>query len=209
MTSNEPDFDFKLLTLGESQVGKTCILLQYTENKFFTSSMSTIGIDSKIKYLTINDKQVKLKIWDTAGQERFRTITQQYYNRADGVLLVFALDNEESFLKTADWIKQINLHSEQKKIPIVLVGNKSDLPRKVSGEQAKELAEEYQLNYYETSALTRDNIDEAFECLANEIVKARGIKELIRNDLHRESATHFIINEEEIKKTNDKDQGCC
>ena len=92
---NEPKHTFKILTLGESGVGKTCILRRFVENKFIKNHLATIGIDFRTKTIPINDYEVKLKIWDTAGEERFRNITNQYYKGADGIILVYDLNNKD------------------------------------------------------------------------------------------------------------------
>ena len=96
---DKTDHVFKILTIGESGVGKTCLLIRYTENKFQKNYLTTIGIDFKSKNITLHNKSVKLKIWDTAGQERFRNITQQYYKGADGIVLVFDLTDAATFEK--------------------------------------------------------------------------------------------------------------
>ena len=117
---------FKILTLGESSVGKTCILRRYVEGQFFKNQISTIGIDFKSKNLKINNHEIRLKIWDTAGEERFRNITSQYYKGAEGIILVFDLTKKESFEKINDWMKQIKVNTQSDEIAIVLLGNKKD-----------------------------------------------------------------------------------
>mmetsp|Transcript_4740 Transcript_4740/g.4917 ORF Transcript_4740/g.4917 Transcript_4740/m.4917 type:complete len:279 (+) Transcript_4740:31-867(+) len=116
---------FKVLTIGESGVGKTSVLLRFTENKFMPTFLSTIGIDYKSKILKYEDTKYVLKIWDTAGQERFKTITQQYYKGSNGIILVFDLSDDTTFYKLQDWIKQIREYISS--VSIILLGNKSDL----------------------------------------------------------------------------------
>ena len=177
MTS-EPSNIFKILTIGESGVGKTCILRRFVENKFLKNHLATIGIDFKTKTLNINDQEIKLKIWDTAGQERFRNITNQYYKGADGIVLVFDVTDEASFEKIKDWMDQILSNTNKDEICLVLLGNKCDAEataRSIKPEQGKELANELNINYFETSALSGYNIKEAFETLTIDIMKKKKI----------------------------------
>ena len=175
MTS-EPNMTFKVLTIGESGVGKTCVLRRFVENKFLKNHLATIGIDFKTKTLNINNQEIKLKIWDTAGQERFRNITTQYYKGADGIVLVYDVTDEASYDKIRDWMDQILSNTQQDDIGLVLLGNKCDMePRSVTEEMGKKMAEELKINYFETSALNGQGIKEAFEYLARDIMKKRGV----------------------------------
>ena len=177
MTS-EPSITFKILTIGESGVGKTCILRRFVENKFLKNHLATIGIDFKTKTLNINNQEIKLKIWDTAGQERFRNITTQYYKGADGIVLVYDVTEESSYEKIRDWMDQILSNTERDEIGLVLLGNKCDMePRTVSEEQGNKMAEELKISYFETSALTGQGIKEAFEQLTRDIMKRKGVGE--------------------------------
>ena len=175
MTS-EPNMTFKILTIGESGVGKTCVLRRFVENKFLKNHLATIGIDFKTKTLNINNQEIKLKIWDTAGQERFRNITTQYYKGADGIVLVYDVTDESSYDKIRDWMEQILSNTQQEEIGLVLLGNKCDMePRVVTEDMGKKMAEELKISYYETSALTGQGIKEAFEELTMDIMKKRGV----------------------------------
>ena len=177
MTS-EPTMTFKILTIGESGVGKTCVLRRFVENKFLKNHLATIGIDFKTKTLNINNQEIKLKIWDTAGQERFRNITTQYYKGADGIVLVYDVTDESSYEKIRDWMEQILSNTQQEEIGLVLLGNKCDMePRVVTEDMRKKMAEELKISYYETSALTGQGIKEAFEELTMDIMKKRGVSE--------------------------------
>jgi Ras-related protein Rab-8A len=175
MTS-EPSNIFKILTIGESGVGKTCILRRFVEDKFLKNHLATIGIDFKTKTLNINNQEIKLKIWDTAGQERFRNITTQYYKGADGIVLVYDVTDEASFDKIKDWMDQILSNTNKDEICLILLGNKCDIEkRSISYEQGKTLANELQVNFFETSAQTGQNIKEAFETLTADIMKKKKI----------------------------------
>ena len=169
-------FSPKILTLGETTVGKTSLLNKFTENTFSKTQFATIGIDFKLKKININGKTIELKIWDTAGQERYRNLTKQYYKGADGILLIFDLTKKETFLKINDWIDQLNSHFNQDEISIILIGNKKDLSdREISYEEGNQRGKELNILYFETSAKTGENVNEAFNSLTNEILKKKGI----------------------------------
>ena len=199
MTS-EPSITFKILTIGESGVGKTCILRRFVENKFLKNHLATIGIDFKTKTLNINNQEIKLKIWDTAGQERFRNITTQYYKGADGIVLVYDVTDEASYEKIKDWMDQILSNTQQEEIGLVLLGNKCDMePRNVTEDQGKKMAEELKISYFETSALTGQGIKEAFEQLTRDIMKKKGVGD----------GSGENIDLVKTKKKKKKDGDCC
>ena len=177
MTS-DTDMTFKILTIGESGVGKTCIAKRFVQDKFVKNHLVTIGVDYFAKTLHINNKDVKLKIWDTAGQERFKTLTAQYYKGADGILLVYDVTDEESYEKIRDWMGQIALNTQKDDLGLVLLGNKCDIQaRKVTKEMGNKLGEELKISYFETSALSGQGINESFEELTRIIMKKRGVGE--------------------------------
>jgi small GTP-binding protein len=164
----------KILVIGESAVGKSCLLLRYTENHFTETFMTTIGVDFKTKFLTIDGKSVKLQIWDTAGQEKFRSITKAYYRGAHGILVVFDISRRDTFNQTKVWIDSIRDSSaDSTPIDVILVGNKCDLERAVSREEGEALAREFQLSYFETSAKEAVNVENAFVSLATMALKRR------------------------------------
>ncbi len=174
--SSEKSETFKILTIGESGVGKTCILRRFVEDKFLKNHLATIGIDFKTKTVKIKNKDIKLKIWDTAGEERFRNITTQYYKGADGIVLVYDVTDESSFEKIKDWMDQITSNTTKDNIGLVLLGNKCDFEeRAVTEEQGNKLGEELKISYFETSALSGQGIKEAFEQLTKDIMKIKGV----------------------------------
>ena len=179
MSSHKYDYLFKILIIGESGVGKTCLLLRFTEDSFTTTFLTTIGIDFKIKIINLENKLIKLQIWDTAGQERFRTITKTYYKGAHGIILTYDVSDQDSFKNIRNWIKQIEANA-QGNVKRVLVGNKCDKPdRVVTEEEGKKLADDYSMSFFETSAKTNKNVTEVFYHLTKEILKANeGNKEL-------------------------------
>ena len=198
--SSDSNHTFKILTIGESGVGKTCILRRFVENKFLKSHLATIGIDFRTKVLHVYGKDIKLKIWDTAGQERYHNITSQIYKGADGIILVFDVNEEISFTKIKDWIEQIKSNVSQEEISLILLGNKCDIEeRAISKEQGQEMANSLNLKYYETSALNGTGINEAFEGLTKEIMKK---KKVINSDGRTISLTS-------TQKAKNQKKGCC
>jgi len=163
---------FKVGLVGESGVGKSCLLVRWVDNDFFTENDKyTIGVDYKFKSVSVKDKNVKLQIYDTAGQERFRTVTASFYRGAHGILLVYDITDKESFARVEEWLKEIKNYTPDH-TPIIFVGNKSDLDgkRAVDNATAKAFADKHNLHFIETSAKEGTNVDEAFMALAERIV---------------------------------------
>ena len=156
----------KLLTLGDSLVGKTSIVMRYSDNKF-TDTFATIGIDFKTKFFTIKNQVVKVIIWDTAGQEKFRNIVNQYYKGADGVLLTYDITSRKSFENIDYWLNELKKNNDLNEISVYLVGNKSDLEgkRAVSFEEGKNYADKNKINFSEVSAKTGKGIINVFNKL--------------------------------------------
>ncbi|VDD96273.1 unnamed protein product [Enterobius vermicularis] len=152
------------MLIGDSCCGKTCLLIRFNDGRFLDNNfISTVGIDYRNKMIEIDDSKVKLQIWDTAGQERFRSITSAYYRDADALLLIYDVTNRESFVHVRDWLARIQEYAKKTAL-ITLVGNKIDLhnERKVKYEEAKHLAESYNIPFIETSAKTGHNVQETF-----------------------------------------------
>eukprot|EP01083_Nonionella_stella_P001537 4424_1 len=174
MSSSKSSYDFliKLLMIGDSGVGKSCLLLRFSDDQFTTSFITTIGIDFKIKTIELDGKRIKLQIWDTAGQERFRTITTAYYRGAMGILLVYDVTDEQSFMNIRNWIRNIEQHAADT-VNKVLIGNKSDMveDKVIDSNRAQELADEYHISFFETSAKSNENVTESFISLARDIKK--------------------------------------
>jgi len=143
------DFLIKLLLIGDSGVGKSCLLLRFSDDSFTPSFITTIGIDFKIKTIDLDGKRIKLQIWDTAGQERFRTITTAYYRGAMGILLVYDTTDEQSFQNIRNWIRNIEQHAADN-VDKILVGNKCDMisEKVVETSRGKALAEEYGIEFF-------------------------------------------------------------
>jgi len=164
------DFLIKLLLIGDSGVGKSCLLLRFCDDAWTPSFITTIGIDFKIRTIELDGKRIKLQIWDTAGQERFRTITTAYYRGAMGILLVYDVTDERSFNNIRTWHANVEQHASEG-VNKILIGNKCDADDKkiVTDQQGKELAEELGIRYLETSAKANINVEDAFFALARDI----------------------------------------
>lgn len=170
--NTEYDHLFKVLMVGDSGVGKSCILLRFVDQQYNETYISTIGVDFRIKTLEIAGKKVKLQIWDTAGQERFRTITSSYYRGAHGVMVVYDSTSEQSFYNVKQWLHEISRYAGDN-VEKLLVGNKCDQTnrKQVNYTTGKQLADEMSMNFMETSAKTGSNINELFVNFANQLLK--------------------------------------
>merc|ERR1711963_182576 len=166
----EYDYLFKLLLIGDSGVGKSCLLLRFADDTYTESYISTIGVDFKIRTIELDGKTIKLQIWDTAGQERFRTITSSYYRGAHGIIVVYDVTDQESFNNVKQWLQEIDRYAREN-VNKLLVGNKCDLTNKkvVDYTSAKEYADQLGIPFLETSAKNATNVEQAFMTMAAEI----------------------------------------
>ena len=166
--------DIKIITLGNSAVGKSSFILKYTDNSFSQEYLSTLGVDYKHKKIKLkNGKDVRLRIFDTAGQERFKSVSFSFIKKADGVILIYDISDLDSFKAVDNWIKSIR-ETGKEKLPIILVGNKCDLSdnkRKISLKEGQDKANEFQIPFYETSCKDGINIKEVFEKLVDDIIE--------------------------------------
>ncbi|KAG1714609.1 Ras-related protein Rab-10 [Nymphon striatum] len=171
MAKKTYDLLFKLLLIGDSGVGKTCILFRFSDDAFNTTFISTIGIDFKIKTIELRGKKIKLQIWDTAGQERFHTITTSYYRGAMGIMLVYDITNPKTFDNIAKWLRNIDEHANED-VEKMILGNKCDVDdkRMISKERGDSIAREHGIKFLETSAKANVNIERAFMELAEAIL---------------------------------------
>jgi len=161
---------FKYIVVGDSGVGKSNLLLQFTDKHFQPTHDVTIGVEFGTRSVEIEGQNIKLQIWDTAGQESFRSITRSYFRGAAGALLVYDISRRESFNHVSSWLNDTLEHSNPD-ITIILVGNKSDIAdkRQVSTEEGQAYAAEHGLMFFETSARTGDNVEKAFTAVAEDI----------------------------------------
>lgn len=164
--------EIKLIVLGNTSVGKSSFILKYIEDKFVLNYIATLGMDFKQKKLKLkNGQEVKLRIYDTAGQERFKSVAVSFIKKAEGVILIYDIGNKATFESLEEWIKNIK-ESGKENLPIILVGNKCDLPpekRKVELIEGKDKAEEFNLPFFETSCKEGINIKEVFEKIVEDI----------------------------------------
>lgn len=201
---NHPDYDylFKLLLIGDSGVGKSCLLLRFADDTYTESYISTIGVDFKIRTIEMDGKTIKLQIWDTAGQERFRTITSSYYRGAHGIIIVYDVTDQESFDNVKQWLQEIDRHACDE-VSKFLVGNKSDLTTKrvVTYEMAKEFADSVEMEFLETSAKNSTNVEKAFMVMASQIKQRMANQPL--NDLSGSKQPVTDLGGKQV------DSGCC
>ena len=170
------DIIYKILILGESNVGKTSILLRYINDTFDESAISTCGVDVKCKYVSFDNKKIKMNIWDTAGQERFRGLAKNYFRGAHGFIFVYDITNKESFDKLKGWMKDAKEKIEND-YKMIIVGNKKDCEdkRQIDFQTLKEFGEVKQINYFEVSAKTGEGIEQIFNDFVIELLKYRNI----------------------------------
>ncbi|CAL1568825.1 unnamed protein product [Knipowitschia caucasica] len=171
------DFLFKIILIGDSNVGKTCVVQNFKSGVFSERQQNTIGVDFTVRTLDIEGKRVKMQVWDTAGQERFRTITQSYYRSAHAALIVYDITRRCTFDSVQHWIKEVELYGATN-VVMALIGNKCDLEeeRQVRFQEACALAKDKgMLAALETSAKESQNVDEAFRMIARELMSRNGL----------------------------------
>ncbi|RVE56740.1 hypothetical protein OJAV_G00223930 [Oryzias javanicus] len=167
-----PDRLFKVVLVGNSCVGKTSLLRSFCEGRFHPSSTTTVGIDYSVKTLTLDSMQIAMQLWDTAGQERYRSITKQFFRKADGVVVMYDVTVEESFKAVRPWLINVQ-EAAGEGIPILLLGNKMDMEqeREVTLKAAERLAFENKVMFYEVSAYTGKNVTESLTHLARVLME--------------------------------------
>ncbi|OQR92075.1 Rab2 family GTPase [Achlya hypogyna] len=164
----------KYIIIGDSEVGKSSLLLQFTEQTFVGTHDLTIGVEFGAKLLDLDGRKVKLEIWDTAGQETFLSITRSYYRGADGVLLVYDIGKRDSFLHLPRWLQECQQNCMNSGIEVMVVGMKADLPddlRQVSFDEAQDWATRHGLHFIEASAKTAMNVESVFVQTATTILR--------------------------------------
>ena len=207
---NENEYKFKIMMLGETQIGKTCFIRRYVTDSFSPGYITTIGIDFQLKVVSIKGKTIKLQIFDTAGQERFRNITKNYFQSSNGFIIAYDITSRDSFINITTWLKEVSelAPEETKKI---LIGTKCDLPgRQVTFEEGEKLANDNGMKFFETSSKTNKNVKETFETLTLEMIEEYDNN---HNNTEEASTRHTIeISQETNKKANEKSnkkEKCC
>ena len=191
-------YEARVITLGDSGVGKTNFIFRFIDDKFSLNYFSTFGIDTKFKNVKLdNGCEIKFKIYDTAGQERFKSISQNYIKKANGILLMYSISDKASFNNIENWMTNIKENSGNKNA-IVLIATKCDLneERVVSKESGEALAKQFGINFYETSSKSNINIKEAFFDIAGQIIEKNKGKKLFNNNL-------------ELQQNKEKTGQCC
>ena len=203
--SEDYEFIFKVLLLGNSNVGKSSLFLRFVDDIWNDTFVPTIGVDFKIKTFDIDEKRIKMQIWDTAGQERFKNIIASYYRGAHGILLIYDVTDKDSFKNLSNWLIEIEKNSS-KNVLKVLIGNKTDLEEKrvISYNQAKEFADSYGLKYIETSAKKNLNVNEAFATLGRELMLASEDKRIVKQKQNKKIS---VAKMEDLNVQ--KRRGCC
>jgi len=172
MQSQSPVATLKILVIGESGVGKSSLLLRFVDDSFDPDQPATIGVDFKVKTISIDNNDVKLAIWDTAGQERFRTLTPSYYRGAHGAIFVYDVCSRESFNKLSQWLSELETYSTKSNIVKMLVGNKIDKEnRQVTRDEGTRFARKHSMLFIEASAKTREGVQCSFEELVQKILE--------------------------------------
>ncbi|EDQ85505.1 uncharacterized protein MONBRDRAFT_38811 [Monosiga brevicollis MX1] len=212
---------FKYIIIGDTGVGKSCLLLQFTDKRFQPVHDLTIGVEFGARMVSIDNKQIKLQIWDTAGQESFRSITRSYYRGAAGALLVYDITRRDTFNHLTTWLEDARSHSNPNMV-IILIGNKTDLDSKraVTREEGEQFARENGLIFMETSAKNATNVEEAFIQTAQAIYSK--IQENvfdIKNEMNGikvgpqlaggAGSTRLDLRAPQQKPTNSEGGGCC
>ena len=202
----DDEITLKIMLLGDTTVGKTSILLKYTDGYFPTTYVSTIGVEYKAKKLNMNGNIIKLQIWDTAGQERFKSITHNYFKGADGILFVYDITQKKTFDNLKIWIRDSEESNQNFKK--VIIGNKIDREneRKVPNESLKKFCDERKIKGFEASAKFGDNIDESFEALIKMIIGEKTKDELAKAYTMTAKGRGISINSEFFEK---KKKKCC
>lgn len=197
------DHLFKVLLIGDTAVGKTCILCRFANDEFKASHLSTIGIDFKMRTFDVEGQKIRIQMWDTAGQERYETITTQYYRRAQGIILVYDITRRITFENIQKWINYVEEHAG-KEVKTVIVGNKCDVAenkRTVSFKEGKKLSDQFGVPFFETSAFSNINIENAFAEMCQQIL---GYATNIQNG-HTGSEAVVL----ETKPETEKSSYCC
>ena len=216
------EYIFKYIIIGDSGVGKSCILLQFAQNEFDHNKENTVGVEFGNKVVSVSGTKVKLQIWDTAGQEQFKSITRSYYRAVSGALLVYDVTDAETFSNVKNWLEEARVNANPELV-IMLCGNKIDkYDRQVSTEEGRKLAEENNIMFIECSAKERINIDEIFLNIAMLIkmkiedkridpnIEEYGIRRI--NDtlnVHKQPAETKLVASSTIDGSKKKKKKCC
>ncbi|KDR21162.1 ras-related protein Rab-8B [Zootermopsis nevadensis] len=201
---------YKVLVLGDSNVGKTCIVHRYCDERYYDTYISTIGIDFKQKIINLDGTPIKLQIWDTAGQERFRTLTTAYYRGAMGILLMYDVTSLESFNHLSYWLRNIQENASPDVVK-VLAGNKCDATtqRAVYKERGEKLADNFDMAFFEVSCKENINIEEAFLTLARKIREQRNRRASLFDSSQKREGSEVDLSKSKLQETGEAWRCAC
>ena len=207
MEDDNYEMMFKVVLVGDSFVGKTNIMSKYLKNEFHEDSKATVGVEFGSKQFDIEGHAIKAQIWDTAGQERYKAITSAYYKGAKGAFVVYDITRKGSFESIDKWVNDLT-GTADKKITIVIIGNKCDLEdqRQITKEQGEEKASKLEAAFLETSAFSGENLDKAFEMMMNQVYKKCHEEMMAENDIEIEGGQDINLNKN-VENTEKKK--CC
>ena len=202
--SKQFDYTFKIVMIGDSGVGKSCILLRFADDKFNENFYATIGVDFRFKNVMVDDKSVKLQIWDTAGQERFKTITSAYYRGADGIIIVYDITDRNSFAHIKDWLDDVNKYTDDNPLKII-VGNKIDLikDKQINNNDMKTMTAQTGIEIIECSAKDSIKINELMEIMTKKLIEKKN------NEGNKNTTKSMILNDINNKNKEMNNKGCC
>ena len=186
----------KILIIGESGVGKSSLLLRFTDDVFDTDLQSTIGMDFKAKTISVDGKAIKLAIWDTAGQERFRTLTPSFYRGAQGVILVYDVTSRDTFAHLDLWLNEADIYASPNIVKMVVANKIDKANRAVTKEEGLRFARKHSMLFIEASAKSKEGVQIAFEELVEKILQTPGLWEHTKKNLN-------------ISSNNQINYGCC
>lgn len=204
-------YKLKIILIGDSGVGKTSLLSRYMGEEFVANKKCTLNAEFKIKSIKIDDStSAQITIWDTCGQEKFRSMTSQYFKEAHGIILMFDVCDKRSFADLDIWLKEIKAKAEKDDVSIILVGNKIDLKfRNISYEDAKNFANNKDLNYYETSSKEGTNIESPFENITKDIIEKMNRKNQFENEVKEKVSLNSVRAVRGKERKREKELKCC
>ena len=201
---NYSDYIFKIVLIGDTSVGKSCLLTRFADDQFTENYVTTIGVDFRFKTMIVMDKIIKVQVWDTAGQERYRSITNTYYRGAKGILIVFDLTNPESFNNIENWINEVTVFTG-KDVIIMCLGNKSDLKKEINKNTIDEFKKKTKLEIINVSAKTGDGVEDAFKHIIELLIKKNKDKKEENNSISLTPST----NNNTTPINENKKESCC
>lgn len=183
---------FKFIIIGDEAVGKTCLLLQFTDKRYRTSHQVTVGVEFGSRTVDIAGNLIKLQCWDTAGQDRFRSIIRSYYRGAAGALLVYDITRRDSFEHVSQWLSEARSNADPELV-VTLVGNKCDKAshRQVAYDEGLAFAQQHGLHFLETSAVTGHMVDEAFTATAKLVYQRNSAQNAVAYDQFGTSHSNY------------------